>query len=154
MRSFLLLLLAVLVPPPGAASAEDGPRPATDTVIVRSDAGARTFRVEVARTGLQRMRGLMFRRHLAADAGMLFLFDGEAPVSMWMRNTYIPLDMLFIARGGRIVRIAERTVPFSEVPIPSGEPVVAVLELNAGTVSRLGIRPGTRVLTSIPDAGF
>ena len=154
MRSFLLLLLAVLVPLPGAASAEDGPRPATDTVIVRSDTGTRTFRVEVARTGPQRMRGLMFRRHLAADAGMLFLFDREAPVSMWMRNTYIPLDMLFIARGGRIVRIAERTVPLSEVSIPSGGPVVAVLELNAGTVSRLGIRPGTRVLTSIPDAGF
>ena len=85
---------------------------------------------------------------------MLFLFDREGPVSMWMRNTRIPLDMLFIAQGGRIVRIEERTVPLSEATIPSGSPVVAVLELNAGTVSRLGIRPGGRVMTSLPDAGF
>ena len=152
MRPFLILL-ALLVPLPGAAE-EGGPSFGTGSVIVRSDAGARTFRVEVARTEPQRRRGLMFRRHLAADAGMLFLFDREGPVSMWMRNTRIPLDMLFIARGGRIVRIEERTVPLSEATIPSGWPVVAVLELNAGTVSRLGIRPGSRVLTSLPDAGF
>lgn len=154
MRPFLLLLLALLVPLPGAAAGEGGPRFGTGSVIVRSDAGVRTFRVEVARTEPQRRRGLMFRRHLAADAGMLFLFDREGPVSMWMRNTRIPLDMLFIARGGRIVRIEERTVPLSEAVIPSGWPVVAVLELNAGTVSRLGIRPGNRVMTSLPDAGF
>ena len=153
MRPFLLLLV-LLVPLPGAVAEEAGPVFGTGSVIVRADVGTRTFRVEVARTEPQRRRGLMFRRHLAADAGMLFLFDREGPVSMWMRNTRIPLDMLFIARGGRIVRIEERTVPLSEATIPSGSPVVAVLELNAGTVSRLGIRPGGRVMTSLPDAGF
>ncbi|HEX6979549.1 MAG TPA: DUF192 domain-containing protein, partial [Alphaproteobacteria bacterium] len=80
-----------------------------------------------------------------ADAGMLFDFKRDQPVSMWMRNTRIPLDMLFIARDGRIVNIAQRTVPFSEATIQSKGAVRAVLELNGGTAQRLGIRPGDTV---------
>ena len=89
----------------------------------------------------------MFRRRMAADVGMLFVYDPPRPVSMWMRNTYIPLDMIFIAPDGRISRVVERTVPLSEENIPSGRSVRAVLELNAGTAARLGIRPGAMVTT-------
>ena len=105
------------------------------------------FTVEVARTPREHSQGLMFRRRMAADAGMLFVYDPPRPVSMWMRNTYIPLDMIFIAPGGRISQIVERTVPLSTENIPSRGTVRAVLELNAGTAGRLGIQPGQVVTT-------
>ena len=113
------------------------------TIVTAS--GTHRFSVEVADTPERRAVGLMHRPSLAANAGMLFDFKIDAPVTMWMRNTRIPLDMLFIARDGRIVNIAERTVPFSETSIPSKGPVRAVLELNGGTSARLGIKPGDRV---------
>ena len=93
----------------------------------------------------QRANGLMFRTELAPDAGMLFVFDTVGPMTMWMKNTYISLDMLFVAADGRISRIARNTTPFSERMIASGGPVRAVLELRGGTASKLGIKPGDRV---------
>lgn len=116
-------------------------------LTIETAAGERKFTVEVARTRGQHSQGLMFRRRLAADAGMLFVYRQVKPVAMWMRNTLIPLDMLFIGADRRIVHIAERTVPMSTETIESREPVSSVLELNAGTVSRFGIRPGD-VVTS------
>jgi uncharacterized membrane protein (UPF0127 family) len=113
------------------------------TVVTAS--GSHRFNVEFADTAEKRAVGLMHRPAMAADAGMLFDFKTDAPVSMWMRNTRIPLDMLFIAKDGRIVNIHERAVPFSETSIPSKGPVRAVLELNGGTSARLGIKPGDRV---------
>ena len=107
--------------------------------------GTQRFMVEFADTPERRAVGLMHRQSMPADHGMLFDFKTDAPVAMWMRNTRIPLDMLFIARDGRIVNIAERTVPFSETSIPSKGPVRAVLELNGGTSARLGIKPGDHV---------
>ena len=103
------------------------------------------FSVEIADTPAARSRGLMFRRSMPADQGMLFDFERDEMVSMWMRNTYISLDLLFIRKDGTIARIAERTEPLSERTISSGEPVRSVLELNAGTASRLGISVGDRV---------
>ena len=88
----------------------------------------------------------MYRRDLAGDAGMLFIYERDKPISMWMKNTLIPLDMLFLARDGRIVRIAARAVPMSLQTISSGEEVAAVLELNGGTADRLGIAAGDRVI--------
>jgi len=88
----------------------------------------------------------MYRRKMAADAGMLFVYPSDAPVSMWMKNTFIPLDMFFIGSDGRITHIAERTVPQSTELIGSYGPVRGVLELNGGTASRLGIKPGDRVI--------
>jgi uncharacterized membrane protein (UPF0127 family) len=88
----------------------------------------------------------MFRRQLAAGSGMLFVYEPAREVGMWMQNTFVPLDMLFIAGDGMIVKVTERTVPLSRRIIPSERPVVGVLELNAGTASRLGIGPGGRVL--------
>ena len=87
----------------------------------------------------------MNRRSLPAEGGMLFDFGVERPVAMWMKNTLIPLDMLFIAADGRIVDVAERTVPMSLEVIPSPVPVSAVLEVNGGTAERLRIKPGDRL---------
>jgi uncharacterized membrane protein (UPF0127 family) len=87
----------------------------------------------------------MFRRHMPEGQGMLFDFQREQPTSFWMKNTYIPLDMIFIRGDGRILRIAENTVPLSEALVTSGGPVRAVLEVNAGTARKLGIAPGDRV---------
>jgi uncharacterized membrane protein (UPF0127 family) len=119
---------------------------ALETLSIATHGGQKqTFRVEVARNDADRAQGLMFRRSMPADQGMLFDFARVEPVSMWMQNTYLPLDMLFIRPDGTIARIAANTEPLSTRTIPSGEPVLAVLELNAGTAARLGIKPGDRV---------
>ncbi|WP_457092342.1 DUF192 domain-containing protein [Microvirga sp. P5_D2] len=104
-----------------------------------------SFQVEVARNDADRAQGLMYRRSMPANQGMLFDFGRVEPVSMWMQNTYLPLDMLFVRQDGTIARIAANTEPLSTRTIPSGEPVLAVLELNAGTAARLGIKPGDRI---------
>ncbi len=125
-----------------------------DQVAIETEDGSRhRFEVELALNGEQRAQGLMYRRDLADDAGMLFLYGREGPVSMWMKNTFIPLDMLFIAGDGRIVRIVERTVPQSLETISSGRPVTGVLEVNGGTAARLGIQPGDRVLYRAFEGG-
>lgn len=116
-------------------------------LTVRSGDKTHKFSVELALNRRQHSQGLMFRRQMATDAGMLFVYHREESMAMWMKNTFIPLDMLFIARDGTVRRIAERTVPMSEEVIPSEGPVVAVLELNAGTVSRLGIKAGDKVIS-------
>ncbi len=115
-------------------------------LVVAGESGRHGFDVELAVSPDQRAQGLMYRAKMPADAGMLFDF-GASPqrVSMWMKNTKIPLDMLFITGDGRIESISERTVPYSLETISSRGPVRAVLELNSGTVSRLGIVPGDRV---------
>ena len=141
---FLLTLL--LAHPLGAQTPE---LPKSPLTIKTAGGAERHFIVELASTAAEREQGLMFRTAMAPDAGMLFDFKEVGPVAMWMKDTDLPLDMLFIARDGRVVRIAERTVPFSLTPISSGAPVLAVLELNSGTAARLGIRPGDRVIHPI-----
>jgi hypothetical protein len=137
----VLPALAFVVLVAGAVYAQ-----ALETLSVTSQGGQRqTFRVEVARNDADRAQGLMFRRSMPADQGMLFDFGRVEPVSMWMQNTYLSLDMLFIRPDGTIARIAANTEPLSTRTIPSGEPVLAVLELNAGTAARLGIKAGDRV---------
>jgi uncharacterized membrane protein (UPF0127 family) len=107
--------------------------------------GTHEFSVEVMRGGPQRERGLMFRRFLPQDRGMLFDFATERPVTMWMKNTYLPLDMIFIGRAGKVVGLAENTEPLSEKIIPSGAPAYGVLEVNAGTAAHIGLRVGDSV---------
>lgn len=111
------------------------------------DAGGQVheFDIDVARSAAERARGLMFRKELAPDYGMLFDFGREAEVTMWMKNTFVPLDMLFVRADGTIHRIAQRTTPFSTETIASRGPVQAVLELPGGTTARLGIEPGHSV---------
>ncbi|GGC48485.1 hypothetical protein GCM10011504_28680 [Siccirubricoccus deserti] len=143
-----LLGLAFTMP----ATAQTGPQPTLPEeplVIVTRDGKRHEFRVEMALSPDQQMVGLMFRPSVAADGGMLFDWGAPRESSMWMRNTITSLDMLFIAADGRIHRIAERTVPYSLVPIDSRGPVRATLELAAGTAERLGLRVGDRVLQRI-----
>lgn len=117
------------------------------SLCIRSlDGQTHMFRVELAATPAARREGLMHRIELADDEGMLFDFKVSEPVSMWMKNTSLSLDMLFISKSGRIVRIERETTPFSLRSIPSGEPVLGVLEVVGGTTRNLNIRVGDHVL--------
>ncbi len=129
----------------GAAAAQSSPTAPVEPLVITGRNGPHRFEVEVMRNDADRARGLMFRRSMAPDHGMLFDFATVAPVAMWMKNTYLPLDMLFIRANGTIARVAADTEPLSTKVIPSGEPILSVLELNAGTAARLGIRAGDRV---------
>lgn len=118
-----------------------------DVLTIVSGDREHRFRIELARTDEERSQGLMFRTELADDAGMLFDFGPDPrPVSMWMKNTLIPLDMAFIAEGGRIARIAAMTTPRSLTSVPSGEDVIAVLEVRGGRLAELGVKEGDLVI--------
>ncbi|WP_451992026.1 DUF192 domain-containing protein [Azospirillum argentinense] len=110
--------------------------------------GKYRFDVELAETPAQQAQGLMFREKMAADAGMLFIYDRPQPASFWMKNTLIPLDMIFIGTDGRIVNIHANAVPQSLDAVNSAGPVKGILEINGGMSARLGIRPGDRVVHS------
>ena len=116
-----------------------------EPLTIVSGSARHAFQVEVARNDADRAQGLMYRRNLAPDRGMLFDFGRVQPISMWMQNTYIPLDMLFIRPDGTIARVAENAEPLSTRTIPSGEPVLAVLEVPGGTAARLKLKPGDRI---------
>ncbi len=107
--------------------------------------GVQVFSVEMATTEEEKQTGLMYRKELADGKGMLFDFNPAQEVSMWMKNTYVSLDMIFIRADGRILRIAENTEPLSTKIISSQGPARAVLEVVAGTAQKYGIRPGDRV---------
>ena len=117
----------------------------TSEMTIDTARGPRKFSIELALTEAQAEQGLMFRRYLAPDAGMLFDFKMPITVQMWMKNTLIPLDMLFLDADGKIVDIHERAVPYSLDVIASKAPARFAVELNGGTVARLGIRVGDRV---------
>lgn len=114
-------------------------------LAIHSASGVHRFTVEVARSAKEQETGLMFRRGLAPDAGMIFPYETEQPLAFWMKNTYIPLDIIFIRGDGRIARIAENCPPLSLDMIPSGAPVAAVLEIAGGRSAELGLRPGDQV---------
>ncbi|HLH48360.1 MAG TPA: DUF192 domain-containing protein [Roseiarcus sp.] len=120
-----------------------------DKLEIVSANGPHDFSVEVVDDEAGRERGLMYRRYMPQDRGMLFDFKQEAPVAFWMKNTYIPLDMIFISRRGVITKIVANAEPLSERLIPSGGPVYGVLEINGGVAARLGVKPGDRVRDSI-----
>lgn len=153
-RRPFLALAAILVPAMGARAQPglDRPQPRLPEeplVIVTRDGRQHSFRVEMAVQPQHQMVGLMFREHVGPDEGMLFDWGTPRESSMWMRNTLVPLDMLFIAADGRVHRIAERTVPHSLAAIDSRGPVRATLELAGGTAERLDIRVGDQVLHRI-----
>lgn len=141
MLRFVVPLAVVLL---AAASPARAAAPVEPLTIV-TGSGPHAFVVEVMRTDGERERGLMFRRNLPPDRGMLFDFHTAAPVMMWMKNTYIALDMVFIGLDGRVISTAVDAEPLSERIIPSGGAALAVLEVNAGTVKRLGVQPGDRI---------
>jgi uncharacterized membrane protein (UPF0127 family) len=150
-----LALLACAQPAPAPAPA---PEPAVvaealEPLEILTERGPVRFRVAIADTEAERNRGLMYRSVLAEDEGMLFDFQTPRPVAFWMKNTLIPLDMIFIAADGRIANIAENTRPYSLDPVPSAGPVVAVLEIGGGLSAELGIEPGDRVVHRIFPRG-
>jgi hypothetical protein len=110
-----------------------------------TSSGSHRIIVEIADTTHKRSVGLMFRRSLGEDEGMIFVHDTSGPVGMWMKNTYIPLDMFFVRTDGVIHRIEKNTQPFSEATISSNGDVLAVIEMIGGSADRLGIKPGDRV---------
>ena len=136
-RSLLTLafaLAAAFAPPARAADLEK--------LEFVTAGGVHAFKVEVMRTRDEQAKGLMFRRFMPDDRGMLFAFNRDEPAAMWMKNTYIPLDMVFIARNGQVTSIAADTEPLSERTIPSNGPAWGVVELNAGAAARMGLKPG------------
>lgn len=116
-----------------------------ETLKLHTARGVHAINTEITETQEEKALGLMFRTSLADDAGMLFFYDTPQEVTMWMRNTYIPLDMVFIRADGIVHRIEAWTQPFSESIISSGASVVACLELAGGSAERLGLKPGDRV---------
>ncbi len=114
-------------------------------LTVAIDGREHRFRVEVARTDAQQAQGLMFRREMGADEGMIFPRDPPRVASFWMKNTVMPLDIIFIGPDRRVINVAADTVPYSTDAVVSEGPAAAVLELNAGRAAELGIGPGALV---------
>jgi uncharacterized membrane protein (UPF0127 family) len=129
-----------------AHAADETQRLAVEPVTVATDNGNLSFSAELATNDKERSVGLMFRRSMGEREAMLFYWKQPEPVSMWMRNTYIPLDMLFVDADGTIVHIAANTVPHSLEVISAGRDVSAVMEINGGTAARLNITAGNRLL--------
>jgi len=153
--SILTLIFVLLMPTLGACerSATEFPTNpiyGTGVVNVNTASGREiVFEVEVAANNLAIANGLMYRRHLLEDQGMIFLFPTPRPVSFWMKNTLIPLDIIFIDEFGKIVKIHPKARPKDETLIPSGGPVTTVLEINAGVSKQQGIRVGDHVSWTI-----
>jgi len=137
---------AVLALAPAAALAQGAePKLQRSPLVVVTGTREIKFDVELALNDAERARGLMFREKLGPYEGMLFDFHQEAPVSFWMKNTLIPLDMVFIAADGTVKHVHANAVPLSTDAIPSLYPVRAVLEINGGSAALLGIKPGDKV---------
>lgn len=147
-----LVAALVVVPPVGISRVgipsvrAEAPAVALDRLEVVTAKGRTSFTVEIVDTEESRARGLMFRKAMADDHGMLFDFRREEPVWFWMKNTYLPLDMIFARADGTIVSIARDATPLSEAAIASGGAVRYVLEVNAGVAARLGLSPGDRLV--------
>lgn len=122
-----------------------GPAAGQETLEIVTVSGRHKFNVDVMRTDADRAKGLMFRQSMPQDYGMLFDFAADVNVMMWMKNTYISLDMVFIKADGTVHRVEPRTETLSERTIPAGAPVRAVLELNAGVADKIGLKPGDRI---------
>jgi uncharacterized membrane protein (UPF0127 family) len=137
--AFLALLGTALLAPslgPAVARAE-----VLQSLEIVTASGPHQFKVELADEPSERAKGLMFRRSMPPNQGMLFDFHDEVPIMMWMKNTYIPLDMVFVSRDGTVTSVAPNAVPMSEETIPGGM-AYGVIELNAGVAEKIGLKPG------------
>jgi uncharacterized protein len=148
-RPFLFVFLAAAVALAGSSAGAELQHFAKSSLEIRTAHGPRRFTIEIAETEAQMEQGLMYRRHLAPDAGMLFIYEQPTLATFWMKNTLIPLDMLFVDAQGRIVNIHANAVPQSLAVIRSAAPVRAVLELNGGAAAIFGIKPGDEVVYPI-----
>ena len=141
LRSLVFAALCFTAMSAAALSAPRSPA----SIEIDTSSGPHSFDIEVMRTRAELEKGLMFRRQMAPDAGMLFDFGAPQRVAMWMKNTYLPLDMLFIAKDGHVVSVKQNAEPMSESVISSGGEITGVLELNAGTAKRIGVKAGDQV---------
>jgi len=151
MRLLLAFLLVIGFGSFASAQEITGPQKTLPqaTLVIQTAKGRVNLTVEMATESQQQQTGLMFRKTLAPNAGMLFDFKQEGPQAFWMKNTLIPLDMLFIKADGTIVRIAANTKPLSEETVPSYEPVRVVLEIPGGRAAELGLQPGDKAIHRI-----
>lgn len=148
MRLVLAILgLLLFAPAPAGAAAPRGL--AVEKIVIETQGGPRLFRVEIAADEASRMRGLMHRTRLARDAGMLFDFKTPLMTAFWMKDTPLPLDMLFVRADGTISTVAANAVPNSTAEIASAEPIQVVIEIGGGLARRLGIAPGDKVRASM-----
>lgn len=146
----LLLLLPLSVSLPqtaGIAAAQEAVLP-VETLTALAGGKEHVFQVEIADTDEERALGLMFRETMAADHGMLFIFPEAGERYFWMKNTPLPLDIIFASENGEVVHVAANTTPFSERIIPSNGAAKYVLELNAGTAKRIGLKPGSTLMSA------
>jgi len=148
MRAWIAVAVSLVFLCGCSPGGEAGKLPVT-RVVIDARNGPVAFTVEVAADDRSRERGLMFRKELAPDAGMLFDFRTPAPQIFWMKNTPIPLDLIFIRADGTIANVVTNAIPYSEDRISSAEPVRAVLEIDGGRADQLGIRPGQTVHAAI-----
>jgi len=131
----------------GVAQAEVAARACDPSEVrLRGDFGELRFSVEIADDPAERAQGLMHREHMARGAGMLFIYERAGPAAFWMKNTLIPLDMLFLDEQGVVTRVHSNAIPHDETAIPGGDAVKAVLEINGGLAKALGITPGAELL--------
>ncbi len=153
-RSLVALTLCFAVPMlPSCTQAQSGEVNSNLDVAklsIKTTQGDRNFQVEIARTFEEQQRGMMFRQSMASDRGMIFPLNPIREASFWMKNTLIPLDIIFVRKDGTIARIAPEAVPHSLEPVRSGEPVAAVLELAGGEAAKQGILEGDLVIWSDP----
>ena len=145
MRILASVLISLLFLAGPALASEEVVRLPVEQVIVTSDRGDIAFATEIATSDETRSRGLMFRRSMGEREAMLFHWPSPRVVSMWMRNTYLSLDMLFVTADGTVVHVQADTVPESLQVLSAGREVSAVMEVVAGTAAKLGIRPGSRL---------
>lgn len=150
MRAFVAALTALFVLC-SCSPGQDKPQTGLGKshIVIDTKNGPVAFDVEMAVDNASRAKGLMFRTELGANQGMLFDFGKEDFRAFWMKNTLIPLDMIFIKADGTISTIAENTIPYSESPVPSSEPVQAVLEIKGGEAREKGLEPGEKVHAKI-----
>jgi uncharacterized membrane protein (UPF0127 family) len=142
-REILALAAAASLATAGCATAAS---PRLEPVDVVTDKGRTRFMVEVVDNDVTRAQGLMFRKSLAPDRGMLFKFPAPREVAFWMRNTLIPLDIIYIKADGRVLSIVRNARPLDETPLPSGGPILGVLEVAGGRAAEIGLLPGDRIV--------
>lgn len=150
LMALFLMVAGQTIVASGVSAAQTKPHFSSEPLSISSHTGAsHAFTVEVAVNDAEREYGLMFRTDMAADHGMLFRFDKVQRVQMWMQNTVLPLDMLFLDASGKVTHIVEQAVPYSQTIIDSGGPVRYVVELNGGIVQKLNLAVGDKVSSAI-----